>query len=63
MRPLYTFRASESETFDRKHVAKLMYRMSQSSDGAHLPNERVRVLNLDKGINILRRWISGVGEL
>lgn len=40
-----------------------MSRMSQSSDGAHLPNERVRVLNLDKGINILRRWISGVGDL
>ncbi|TKY86563.1 hypothetical protein EX895_004712 [Sporisorium graminicola] len=37
--------------------------MGQSSDNAHLPNERLRQRNLAKGQNVVRRFIQGLAAI
>ncbi|CBQ72518.1 conserved hypothetical protein [Sporisorium reilianum SRZ2] len=37
--------------------------MGQSSDNAHLPNERLRQRNLVKGQNVVRRFIQGLAAI
>jgi len=37
--------------------------MGQSSDNAHLPNERLRQRNLVKGQNVVRRFIQGLASI
>ncbi|SPO26276.1 related to DUG2 - putative di- and tri-peptidase [Ustilago trichophora] len=37
--------------------------MGQSSDNAHLPNERLRQINLVKGQNVVRRFIEGLAAI
>ena len=36
--------------------------MGQSSDNAHLPNERIRQINLVKGHNVVRRFLQGLAS-
>ena len=35
--------------------------MGQSSDRAHLPNERIRLMNLQRGRNVVRRFLEALG--
>ncbi|PWY99837.1 Zn-dependent exopeptidase, partial [Testicularia cyperi] len=37
--------------------------MGQSSDSAHLPNERIRLVNLNKGKRVVERFLEGLGAL
>lgn len=37
--------------------------MGQASDHAHLPNERIRLLNLEKGQAVVRRFLRSLGHV
>lgn len=37
--------------------------MGQASDHAHLPNERIRLVNLEKGQAVVRRFLQSLGAL
>jgi len=37
--------------------------MGQNGDAAHLPNENIRIINLEKGKNIVGRWLMAVADL
>ena len=44
------------------NVPAVAFPMGQSSDAAHLPNERIRLLNLVRGRNVLVRFFASLGE-
>src|SRR5690349_18468998 len=36
--------------------------LGQASDNAHLPNERIRILNLSKGVSVLKKFLKNVSH-
>jgi di- and tripeptidase len=44
-------------------AASVQFPMGMSSDSAHLPEERIRITNLEKGKDIVERWFTALSRL
>eukprot|EP00172_Hildenbrandia_rubra_P001884 Plantae.Rhodophyta-Hildenbrandia_rubra.ctg24995.p1 GENE.Plantae.Rhodophyta-Hildenbrandia_rubra.ctg24995~~Plantae.Rhodophyta-Hildenbrandia_rubra.ctg24995.p1 ORF type:complete len:424 (+),score=61.98 Plantae.Rhodophyta-Hildenbrandia_rubra.ctg24995:1719-2990(+) len=64
MPPLYVCEGGTMPIFsflkEELRAPVLQIPLGQSTDGAHLPNERIRVVNLLNGIEVLKRVLQGL---